>query len=161
MDAEIDRAVAAFREVFFKGLPVMLAQNETAFLSFMCITAATDALSAYRYDTNNVGDRFKTFVTVYYDPAYTRHAENLYKFRCRVLHNFSPAYFTLSHGRRGQHLKPSAIGDYMLEDVVFFEDMKSAAEKYFAELGASTDLQAKMRARITDIHKGGGIDVSA
>ena len=78
-----------------------------------------------------------------------------------MLHNFSPAYFTLSHGRRGQHLKPSAIGDYMLEDVVFFEDMKSAAEKYFAELGASTDLQAKMRARITDIHKGGGIYVSA
>jgi hypothetical protein len=160
MHADIDRAITAFREVFFRGLPMMLAQNETAFLAFMCITAATDALSAYRYDTDNVADRFKTFITNYFDPAYKPHAENLYKFRCRALHNFSPAYFTLSHGRRGLHLKPSQIGDYVLEDVALFEDMKNAAEKYFAEVGASNDLQAKMVTRITDIHKGGGIYIS-
>lgn len=160
MHADIDHAIAAFREVFFKGLPVMPAQNETAFLSFMCIASATDAPSAYRFDTNNVGDRFKNFITDYYDPAYKPHAENLYKFRCRGLHNFSPAYFTLSHGKRGLHLKPSAIGDYVLEDAAFFDDMKSAAEKYFGELAASSDLQAKMLARITDIHKGGGIYIT-
>jgi hypothetical protein len=161
MHVEIRRAVAAFREVFFKGLPAMLAQNETAFLSFMCITAATDALSAYRYDTDNVGERFKGFITEYYDPAYKPHVENLYKFRCRVLHNFSPAYFTLTHGRRGLHLKPSGIGDYVLEDAAFFDDMKGAAEKYFEELGASSDLQAKIHARIMDVRKGGGIYISS
>jgi hypothetical protein len=161
MHADIDQAVAAFREVFFKGLPVMLAQNETAFLSFMCITAATDALSAYRYDTDNVKERFTKFIGEYYDHAYKPHAANFYNFRCRVLHNFSPAYFTLSHGSRGQHLKPSPIGDYVLEDVVLFKDMKDAAEKYFADLVASADLQAKMLARVADIHKGGRIYITA
>jgi hypothetical protein len=65
------------REVFFKGLPVMLAQNETAFLSFICTTAATDALSAYRYDTDNVKDRFTRFATEYFDSSYKPHAVNL------------------------------------------------------------------------------------
>ena len=160
MHDDVDRAVTAFREVFFDGLPVMLRQNETSFLSFMCIMAATDALSAYRYDSNNVGDRFKDFITEYFGDVYRPHAENLYKFRCRLLHNFSPAYFTLVHGRRGMHLKPSAIGDYVLEDVTLFEDMRTAGEKYFAELGASSDLRAKMLTRLTDVHKGGAIYIS-
>ena len=58
------------------------------------------------------------------------------------------------------HLKPSGIGDYVLEDVTLFEDMRTAGEKYFAELGASSDLRAKMLTRLTDVHKGGAIYIS-
>jgi hypothetical protein len=134
MDSDIERTIKNFREIFYKGIPVMLAQNETALLAFMCMMAGTDALAAYRYDHNNVGKRFEDFVTGYFPPAYGPHAKNLYLFRCRLLHNFSPAYFSVAHNRPDAHLKPSGIGDSVLSDDVFFADIKSAAEKYFAEL---------------------------
>jgi hypothetical protein len=78
MDADIERTIRNFREVFYKGIPVMLRQNETALLAFMCMMAATDALAAYRYEHDNVGKRFVDFVGEYFPPAYAPHAANLY-----------------------------------------------------------------------------------
>ena len=51
------------------------------------------------------------FIRDYFPPAYLPHADNLYLFRCRMLHNFSPAYFSLAHASPANHLKTSPIGD--------------------------------------------------
>jgi hypothetical protein len=46
-----------------------------------------------------------------------------------LLHNFSP-YFTLTHAKLELRLTTSQIGDTMLSDDVFFEDLKAAATKF-------------------------------
>ncbi len=157
MTKQIQGAIQAFRRIILEGVPLLLQQNETAFLSFMCSLAAIDALAAYRYTTASVGNRFRDFITEYFPAAYAPHAENLYRLRCRVLHNFSPAYFTLTHGNPGAHLQPSPIGDTMLSDVVFFQDLANAATNFFHEVEVNDDRQDAMNARLLNIDQGGAI----
>jgi hypothetical protein len=161
MDPEIESALLWFKRIYLDGIPALLRAGETAFLSFLCVVAATDALAAYRYPTNRVGDRFEDFVKNYFPPEYAPHAANLYLFRCRMLHNFSPAHFTLVHASPGTHLKASSIGDTVLSDDSFFAHMQLAAERYFAELRASAVLQRDMLARLRDVNRGGAIGVTS
>jgi hypothetical protein len=104
---QIQSALRGFNEIILDGIPFLLKQNETAFLSFMCSVAAIDALAGYRYTTNKVGDRFVAFIKDYFPAAYAPHADNLYQLRCRLLHNFSPAHFTLVHASPAAHLQKS------------------------------------------------------
>ena len=67
-----------------------------------------------------------------------------------------PAYFTVSHGNRALHLQRSN-GDVFLNDTVFFDDMRDAAEKYFTDLNSDPALQTIMLARLNNIDKGGAI----
>jgi hypothetical protein len=161
MDPAIESALAWFKRIYLDGIPVLLRQNETAFLSFLCVVAATDALAGYRYDVDNRGERFQRFVTEYFPPGYRPHAEQLYRFRCRMLHNFSPAYFSLQHAVPQLHLQGSEIGDTVLSDESFFAGLRSAAERYFAQLVASAQLQADMLARLKNLDRGGAVYVSA
>lgn len=164
MDTKVETTIANFRSVFFEGVPLMLRQNETAFLSYLCVCAAIDALSGYRFakgqgkDVRNDGERFARFVREYFRAEYADHADHLYILRCRALHNFSPAKFTLAHARPELHLQPSpALPDVALDDVTFFEDMRAAAEKLFAEINSSPVLEKKMLERLNDVDRGGAI----
>ena len=157
MTNEIQAAIRGFREIILGGIPVLLQRNETAFLSFMCSVAAVDALAAYRYTTNNVGVRFVDFIKNYFPPTYSAHADNLYKLRCRLLHNFSPAYFTLTHAAPSQHFQASHIGDTVLSDDAFFADLRSAAEAFFDEVQADINRQKDMNARLLNVNAGGAI----
>jgi hypothetical protein len=135
----------------------LLRQNETAFLSFMCSIAAIDALSGYRYTTDKVADRFQDFIKEYFPASYAPHAEKLYLLRCRILHKFSPAYFTLTHANPSAHLQKSPIGDTILSDDVFFADLAKAAAKFFGEVQVDAGRQDAMNARLLNIDKGGAI----
>lgn len=157
MTTEINSAIKSFKEIILGGVPILLKQNETAFLSFMCTLAAIDAVAAYRYTTDKVGDRYMDFIIDYYPASYKLHAANLYKLRCRMLHNFSPAYFSLTHGSPDKHLQKSEIGDTNISDKVFFSDMKTAALKYFNEVEQNADRQNNMNARLSNLDKGGAI----
>jgi hypothetical protein len=159
MRAPIQSAEKWFRQIYLDGVPILLRANETAFLSFLCVVAATDALAGYRYATNNVGDRFSDFISAYFPGKYAPHAANLYLFRCRMLHNFSPAHFTLVHASPRLHLTQGSIGDTILSDESFFVDMKIAAEHYFADLSADSALQLTMQDRLRDLNRGGAIYV--
>jgi len=159
MTVGIVSAMRGFHDIILKGVPILLQKNETAFLSFMCSMAAIDALSGYRYSTDKIGERFIAFINEYFPPAYGPNAENLYKLRCRILHNFSPAYFSLVHARNDLHLKPSPIGDTILSDGAFFSDLKSAALKFFNEVFNEAVRQDTMNARLANVDKGGAIYV--
>jgi len=157
MTQEIQDAIRAFNEIILGGVPFLLRQNDTAFLSFMCSVAAVDALSGYRHTTNDVGPRFRDFIDEYFPTSYKPHINNLYLFRCRVLHNFSPAYFSVTHGDPSLHLQPSTIGDTYLNDIMFFNDVKSAAEKFFTEVQTNVARQTDMSARLSNSNRGGAI----
>ena len=158
MTNEIQAAIRGFNEIILGGIPFLLRQNETAFLSFMCSVASIDALAAYRYTTDNVRERFVAFIKDYFPASYAPHAEKLYKLRCRLLHNFSPAHFSLAHASPAEHLRQShIIGDTVLSDDAFFADLRGAAEKFFAEVQTSIDRQRDMNARLLNLNKGGAI----
>ena len=98
MTPEIVSAIRAFKKHILTGVPFLLKQNETAFLSFMCCVSAIDALGGYRYEPDDKRfkkpcetTRYEEFIKEYFPPTYAAHAKNLYTFRCRLLHNFSPA----------------------------------------------------------------------
>lgn len=124
MTKEIQAAIRGFNEIILGGIPFLLQQNETAFLSFMCSVAAIDALAGYRYTTDKVGERFVAFIKDYFPASYAPHAEKLYKLRCRLLHNFSPAHFSLAHASTVAHFQQSHIGDMVLSDDAFFADLR-------------------------------------
>ena len=157
MTLQIQSAIRGFNDIILGGVPLLLKQDETAFLSFMCSVAAIDTLSGYRYTTDKVGDRFKDFIKEYFPKPYAPHAENLYLLRCRILHNFSPAYFTLVHANPSAHLQKSSIGDTALNDADFFADMKMAAAKFFREVQTDVSRQDAMNARLLNIENGGAI----
>jgi hypothetical protein len=157
MTPHIQAAIRGVKDIILGGVPFLLKQNETAFLSFMCSVAAIDALAGYRYTTDNVGERFQNFIKEYFPASYEPHAGKLYILRCRLLHNFSPAHFTLSHANPSVHLQKSSIGDTVLSDDVFFADLQNAAAKFFAEVQSNADRQDTMNARLLNIEKGGAI----
>ena len=70
MTPQIQAAIRGFKDIILGGIPILLTQNETAFLSFMCSVAAIDALSGYHYATDKVGDRFQSFVKDYFPSSY-------------------------------------------------------------------------------------------
>lgn len=154
---QLEAAIQGFDEIILGGVPILLRQNETAFLSFMCSVAAIDALAGYRYTTNNVGERFQDFIKEYFPAAYVTHAERLYLLRCRLLHNFSPAYFTLAHAASTAHLTTSQIGDPILSDDSFFFGLSAAAKKFFDEVRSDSERQDAMNARLSNLEKGGAI----
>jgi hypothetical protein len=155
MTPQIQSAIRGFNEIILEGVPILLRQNETAFLSFMCSVTAIDALAGYRYTTDN--ERFQNFIQEYFPFAYASHADNLYLLRCRLLHNFSPAYFSLVHADPAAHLGKSTIGDTVLSDDVFFADLQAAAKKFFGEVHSDIGRQDVMNARLANLNKGGAI----
>jgi hypothetical protein len=156
---EIQAAEKAFRDIMLGGIPFLLRQNETAFLSVICSLTAIDALAGYRYPSGEVGERYKWFIENYFRAAYKPHAGRIYTLRCRMLHNFSPAHFSIAHSSAAQHLQPSVLGsgDCIISDDVFFTDLKDAASKFFAEVHTDVQRQNDMNARLANIAKGGAI----
>jgi len=157
MTPQVQSAIRAFSDVILGGVPVLLRQNETALLSFMCSLAALDALSAYRYATDAVGTRFEDFIATYFPATYAPHRHSLYLLRCRLLHNFSPAHFTLMHAAPTQHLQRSSIGDTILSDESLYADLAAASKRFFAEVAVDGERQRVMNGRLANVNAGGAI----
>jgi hypothetical protein len=158
MTPHIEAAIRGFHDIFLKGIPILLKQNETAFLSFICSLSAIVALSGYRYKTDKVGERFTDFVKEYFPASYAPHADKLYLLRCRMLHNFSPSdYFAVSHANAAAHLQKGAQNETFLSDDVFFSDLREAAARFFAEVRSDPVRQDAMNERLLNVDRGGAI----
>ncbi len=160
MDAQIEKALEAFRRALLDPLPGILREESATFIVCMNIVAAVDALSGWRYGSD--GDRFGRFVRAYFPANYAEHAPRLYRFRCRALHNFSPAHFTLVHRDPDRHLQltPLGNGDRYLCATTLLSDFRGAAQKFIAEVEESEKRQAVMLARLKNVREGGGVAVA-
>jgi len=89
----IESTITHFSQMYLDGIPHLI-RDETAILSFVVTLCATEALAGYRYANtlgNNAGARFNAFVRAYFPPEYAPFAGGrLWKFRCRLVHGFSP-----------------------------------------------------------------------
>lgn len=139
-----------------------MIRDETAFLSFLCMMTAIDALAGY-WDPNRsgqgaIGERFRAFVTNYFPDRYQARAGDLWDFRNGMAHGFSPRKFALTHHNGTLHLRTTEDGATILNAEDMFADLLGAARKYFSDLATSPELQEHFVRRL-ESSSGGSIGV--
>jgi hypothetical protein len=106
---------------------------------FILCSCLIDQVSGFRYNTDSVGQRFKQFVKDYL-PGY--HPDELYQdLRNKLVHNYSVGeYYGLTRKAPKLHLQEeNGIIHLNLEN--FIADLKTALDRYFAELRKSPDIK--------------------
>ena len=161
MDIRIAAVVSWFTRIYLDGVPLLI-RDETAFLSFVCMLAGTEALAGY-FDpagsgSSANGKRFTTFIEAFYPEPYWPLAENLWDFRNGMAHGFSPRQFALTHHNTPAHFKHTSDGAVVLNAEEFYTAFVSAANSYFAALNQSQELQSAFLARLGS-RSGGGFGV--
>jgi hypothetical protein len=158
MDDRVRAVRRWFDRIYLGGIP-QLSPNDTAFLGFICILTAIEALAGYRYsDSMGNGRRFKEFVKNYFPHGLATLADELWDFRNGMIHGFSPRRFALTEHQSHLHLVRTLSGDVLLNFEDCYAALLQAANKYFAELESSDELQAVCLERITN-KNGGNIGV--
>lgn len=161
MDPRIAAVVAWFSRIYLGGIP-QLVRDETAFLSFVCMLAGTEALAGFHHPEGSGaqenGKRFRNFVSLYFPAEFKPLAAKLWQFRNGMAHGFSPRQFALTHHNSQIHLRTTSDGAAVLNAEDFFAAFLFAAQRYFTELATSAELQAKFLARL-DSPSGGSISV--
>ena len=162
IDSRIERTIQWFSRIYLGGIPATIT-NDSDFLSFICVLSAIEALAGFRYaalpDKPKAGIRFERFLKAYFPSVYQPYVDRMWRFRCRMIHAFSPAGFSLTHHHSENHLKIVENGNPILNAEDFYSALVVAAQAYFAELRTDADLRALMIARIDDRKDGGPIDV--
>ena len=161
MDSRIDSVTSWFDRIYLGGIPQMI-RDETAFLSFLCMMTAIDALAGYwdpdRSGPGSVGARFRDFVKQYFPDRYHALAGDLWDFRNGMAHGFSPRKFALTHHNGMLHFQSTQDGARILNAEDLFADLLGAARKFFSELADSPELQQRFIRRL-ESSTGGGISV--
>lgn len=160
VDPRIDEAQRCFNQIYIDGIPLIIRDN-SAFLSFVCILTGIEALSGYRFDKGNLERRFKSFVEHYFPDGYKPFVADLWEFRKKMVHAFSPAAFALTHNNPSLHFSKTSDGRLIMNAEDFYEAFRSAATKYFSELADDPALQQSMVKRLDDLYNGGSIAVVA
>jgi len=152
---EIDNTHGHFAAIFVGGIPNLL-NADGAYLSFICVFSGTEALAGYRYaNINSNGERFRKFLTEYFEPRYHQFTQQLWELRNSMVHGFSPRHFALCHHQSQFHFTDRAPYLKVLNAEDVYAAFVAAAEKYFQHLRADPSLQALFRRRVTA--DGGGI----
>ena len=154
-DPEVERVFTSFSRIYLGGIPAIIT-DDSAFLSFVCVLAATEALARYRYDDEKVGDRYKKFVTNYFPQLYAKHVDDLWDFRNAMVHAFSTGPFTLTHHHSELHLYKLPTETVVLNAEDFYGALLSAAQAYFTEVRTTPELKSALLERAHSA-KGGRI----
>lgn len=160
-DPRVERTIELFSAIYLGGIPATIT-HDSAFLSFIAVLSAIEALAGFRHafeaDRPKSGDRFERFLRTYFPPEYQPYVGKMWKFRCRLVHSFSPAGFSLTHHHSENHMRVGDNGNPVLNAEDFYAALVSAAQKYFAELRSDAGLRSLMIARMED-KEGGPINV--
>ena len=154
---QAEAALHWFSRIYLGGIPATI-NNDSAFLSFVCTLAATEALAGYRYrsDMRN-RERFTSFVSDYFPEVYTSFADHLWTFRNSMVHALTTRPFALTHHHSEAHFR-RVNGVIILNAEDFYAALLSAAQRYFREVRSMPELQKVLVQRLQD-PKGGGIGV--
>lgn len=142
-----------FDSIYVAGIPRLL-NDDGAFLSFLAVIAATEALAGLYAPAAGTGDRFREFVARYYPDNLRGHAQQLWKFRNAIVHCFHPGPFALTHHASRVHLTTTGPGIVTLNAEDFYSALLSASRAYFEDLALSPEMQASFSKRISDTDGG-------
>lgn len=144
----IENTVRWFSRIYLGGIPPLIT-DDSAFLSFISILTAVDALAGYRYsNVKRAGVRFKEFVVHYFPDAYGKYASDLWKFRNGIVHAFTTTRFTLTHHHSECHLKMPRNGGVVLNAEDLYSALLWAAQKYIAEVRNDPNVRSLMLERL-------------
>jgi len=131
-------------ELYLRAIPRVI-QDGTAFISFHPMLALLEGLAGFRFpDVEGEGNKFRAFIESYLPAEYRSHAPALWKLRNGMQHAACPREFDLMHFHPELNLSASRPGTLILDAGAFFEAIKEAALRYFAEVRARYDLQLSM-----------------
>lgn len=154
IDKELLNDIQEYRQhfdaIYVSGIP-KLFNEDSAFLAFVSILTAIEALSGLFAPSKDTGVRFKLFVSAYFPKDYKPYNEQLWQFRNSMIHSFNPGPFALTCHTSRNHLKtmPTNVGEIPLLNVEdFFSTLLIASGNYFEALLVERDLQANFTKRI-------------
>jgi hypothetical protein len=144
---EIDGYRQHFDAMYVGGIPHLM-NEDGAYLAFLAIITATDALAGLFAPSKGTGERFRAFVETYFPPDHRPYAERLWELRNGVVHSFNPGpFFALTYHASRHHLK-SPFGIVTLNAEDFFAALLSASSAYFEALLQEPDLQVNFQKRV-------------
>jgi hypothetical protein len=144
---EIDGYRAHFDAMYVGGIPHLL-NEDGAYLVFLAIVSATDALAGLFAPTKGAGERFRIFVETYFPEDHRPLADRLWELRNAIVHSFNPGpFFGLTFHASRQHLKRSPIGHVTLNAEDLFAALLFASRAYFDSLLNDSKLQENFQKR--------------
>jgi hypothetical protein len=143
---EIEGYRQHFDAIYVGGIPHLL-NDDGAFLAFLAVLTATDALAGLLAPTKPTGERFRSFIATYYPEDHRPHADQLWEFRNAKVHSFNPGPFGLTHHNSRNHLK-APLGITMLNAEDFYGALLAASRAYFDAVAVDADLQANFLKRV-------------
>ena len=156
-EARVRDTVHWFSVIYLGGIPTMITA-ESAFLAFICVATAIDALASYRYRGGSTKSRYVNFIKTHFPDEYTSLAEDFYELRNKLVHAFSTGAFELTHHRSDLHLGRTTRGKVVLNAEDTYAALVFAARKYFEHLRQSDDLKSALLDRL-EASGGGSIGV--
>jgi hypothetical protein len=142
---------------YYLGVIPRLLNEEGMFLAFVSMIGALETLAGIFEPKLGTGDRFRSFVTAFFPPAYNSIISELWQFRNRMVHSFNPSPFLITCHNSRMHLK-DVEGIIMLNAEDFYADVVIASRGYFSALYENpiggNRLQENFSVRIS--HKDGG-----
>jgi hypothetical protein len=155
--SRVEETLHWYSRIYLGGIPATI-NDDSAFLSFVCTLAATEALAGYRYGSGMPnGERFTSLVSAYFPEEYTPLADQLWAFRNSMVHAFTTGPFALTHHHSEAHFR-TVNSLIILNAEDFYAALLSAAQRYFREVRSTPELQRILVQRLQD-PKGGGIGV--
>jgi hypothetical protein len=156
IDQQIAFVRREFGRIYLGGIPSLL-NNDGAFLSFICVLTAVEALAGFRHPKLANGPRFRKFVQEYFPTDLKGFSIQLWSFRNGMIHGFQPGPFAITHHNSQLHLT-TQNNRPVLNAEEFYSAIVDAARHYFGALSRSKPLQKAFGARLAD-PKGGLIVV--
>ena len=150
-DESLSEAIEHYRvhfdSIYVAGIPNLL-NSSGAFLSFLAVLTATDALAGLYAPNLGTGERFRALTSRFYPDALAQEAEHLWAFRNAMVHSFNPGPFALTHHNSRSHL--SAVhGPKMLNAEDFYAALIVSSQSYFSALAKDSELQKCFLKRIS------------
>ena len=148
MHSDIDEFREHFDSMYIGAIPQLLNENG-AFLAFLAIVTATEALAGFYAPTLGSGERFRAFVTVYFPMQLKERTEELWRFRNLMVHSFNPGNFVLTYHQSRLHLtEQNGLVALNAED--FYSALVIASTAYFEALASDSALQKNFLARLAE-----------
>jgi hypothetical protein len=134
-----------------------LPPHEGAPAAFILLTCFIDFLGTLYAGSESKGDTFRSFVDAFMQQTYNGvgyNANELYSnLRNKLVHNYAiwQGKYVLTHGHPEKHFVTHAGRVIILNLENFFNDVKQAAQEYFAQVKQDVDLQQKLSDRISTV----------
>lgn len=150
--ADVTEYRVHFDAIFVAGIPHLL-NDDGAFLSFLAVLSATEALAGLYAHSLTTGERFRNFVARYYPPGFRGESQRLWQFRNSMVHSFNPGPYALTHHTSRVHLT-APHGQTILNAEDFYGALLVASQAYFADVTTLPELQEHFARRIADADGG-------